>query len=245
MAPARCSGTVPTRGHPSPRGQHPLPGLHPDPDNPQPPDEPPAPEVTPQSRSVPAPSQASSGQRITPLLIAPPLHPSGGPQASVPSTVPLRLPGWATGEGALASADLLSSCSEGIARPRIEESGTLPARFLGVKPPGEGWRQPVRRGRDAASATRLTGAWQPSPAVSRGSGDGHRRAEGQCVLRWRGDVPAGTQGAPPWCMSLGQRQACGSRQVGAALGTTRCHPPQVTASVPPRELAAPDKLPSR
>lgn len=145
MAPAPLLGDSPRPGTPQPAGPAPpsrgctqtrtTPSLQ---------TSPPPPRWPPSLAGCQQPAKHPVGSASPPSSSLPPLHPSGGPPAPVPSTVPLRLPGWATGEGALASADLLSSCSEGIARPRIEESGTLPGRFLGAKPPGEGWRQPVR-----------------------------------------------------------------------------------------------------
>lgn len=76
-----------------------------------------------------SPAPAPGGQRIAPLLTARPLHPpreGGPPNPLLPGTVPPRR---VAGEGASAGAVLLSSCSGGIARPRLEETGAMPGWF--------------------------------------------------------------------------------------------------------------------
>lgn len=118
-----------------------------------------------------------------------------------------------------------------------------------MQPPGEGCpscRQPVWRRRDAAGATRAhrgleaftRGVPGPRGAAAGGQKDGVSCGGVGTCRRGCGGAP--TRGERALLVSLGraagarQSQACGSRQVGAALGTaTRCHPRQVTASVLP------------
>lgn len=88
---------------------------------------------------------------------------------------------------------------------------------LGVPEPGAETQRCCRSDADQRGLAAVPGR-VPGPG---------ERAEGRRVLRWRGDVPAGTRGqrAPPG-------RAAGARPAGSGgLGrATRCHPRQVTAS---------------
>lgn len=177
--------------HPSPRHHHPG-------------DTPPPPRNTgepPHPRGEPRTGTRRAAHCPAPHGSPPPSSPGGGgcpPNPLLPGTIPPRR---AAGEGASAGAVLLSSCSGGIARPRLEETGAMPGWFRASIHPGEGCprcRQPVWRRRDALPLPcGSPGPGSPSPAPSRGPRSVRWRAEGRRVLRWRGDVPAGTRGASP------------------------------------------------
>lgn len=241
------NGDTPTHplSTPFPRGRvHPEPGKPPPP-TPATPRHPPGvtpPPPSPSGCCHPAEHPAGSASPV------PPHHTLLG---GSPSTVPPRPTadcGWATGEGALTEAVLLSSCSEGVDRPRTEKSGTLPGRFGVLRPPGEARRYgrkgmpPVRGG--------SPGPGSRSPAGSRGPG-GERRKDG-VSCGGVGDVPAGTPGSTEGAagvvegepQELGGARPCGNRW-SWGRPPHRLSPVAGDSVSATRGLAAPGKLPSR